>query len=157
MKFFPASGLPLGEIYYMNVSGADTVLAAQDTWYQVLVFDTNGDSHGAVTPDYTNGHITAGIDGKYWIYFSVSSRSVSINTYHFMVRCNNGAKDHINIMAHRVTSVAGRIGPSSCGGYDSLSANDTVELWVRRTDGGAVSKTITIEHVTLNACRFAGK
>jgi hypothetical protein len=138
-----------GEIYYMNVAGFNTTLAAQDTWYQILGFDTNGDSNGLVTPDHTNDHITVGAAGGYKIQFFISSRSAAINTYHFMIRKNNGATDFTNMMSHRVTSVAGRIDDSAGGGYATLSAADTVELWVRRVDGGAVSKTITTEHVNL--------
>lgn len=138
-----------GEIYYMNVTGFDTALAAQDTWYQILGFDTNGESNSLVTPDHTNDHITVGATGIYKINFFISSRSAAANIYHFMARKNNGSADFMNIMSHRVTSVADRVEDSSAGGYAALLASDTVELWVRRTDGGAVSKTITTEHVNL--------
>jgi hypothetical protein len=156
VNFTGGAGLQFGEIWYMNVTGFDTDLAAQDTWYQLLGFDTNGVSNGSVTPDHTNDHITVGKTGKYKIEFHVSSRSAAANIYHFMVRANNGSTDINNIMAHRVTSVAGRIEAASSGGYASLSANDTVELWVQRKDGGAVTKTITTEHVTLSLKQVAG-
>lgn len=149
LNFTGGSGLQFGEIYYHG-AGFDTVLALQDTWYQVLGFDTNSQSNASVTPDHTNDHITAGKAGKYWAYFSISVRSAAANKYQFMIRTNNGATAKTNVMVHIVTNVADKVDSQSCGGYVALSANDTVELWVQRTDGGAVSKTITTEHVTMS-------
>jgi hypothetical protein len=142
------SGLPFAEIYYMD-SGFNTALAAQDTYYQIVGFDTNGESNNA-TPDHTNDHITIDTAGRYRIAFSLSCRSALANTYWFLVRINNGGTDFTNIMVHRTTSNANRLATGCCVGYADLANGDTVELWVQRTDGGAVSKTITIEHVTLN-------
>lgn len=156
VNFVGGSGLQLGEIYFMDVTGYDTVLAAQDEWYQILGFDTLGVVNGSVTVDHTNDHIIAGKAGIYRIHFSASSRSAAANTYHYMIRTNNGSTPIDNIMAHRVTSVANRIAPVSCTGYADLLANDTVELWIMRIDGGGVSKTITHEHLTLSIEQVAG-
>ena len=88
--------------------------------------------------------------------FSTSSRSAAANEYQLMVKKNNGGTDITNIMTHRVTSVAGRVDTGSCSGIASLTANDTVELWIQRLDGGAVSKTITTEHAVLNLMMIGG-
>ena len=155
LNFTGGSGLQFGEISYHG-TGFDTVLAQQDTWYQVLSFDTNVLSNGSVTPDHTNDHITAGKAGKYDIHFGISARSAAANTYHFMIKANNGTADKTNIMVHIVTSVAGQIEARSNSGFASLTANDTVELWVKRTDGGAVSKTITLEHANMHITQKGG-
>ena len=152
--FKSGGGLLFGEIYYHG-SGVDTVLAAQDTWYQVLGFATDGLSNGT-TPDHTNDHIIVPTAGIYQVFFKEGSRSAASNTYRFMVKKNNGTVDAMNIMTHRVTSVAGKIAPGSCMGYVDCAANDTIELWVNRVDGGAVSKTITHEHLNLNVMQIGG-
>ena len=36
----------------------------------------------------------------------------------------------------------------------SNNKGDTVELWIKRTDGGAVSKSITLTHVNLTLNRL---
>jgi len=148
------SGLHFAEIYYMG-SGFGTDLAAQDTYYQVLGFATDGQYNGA-TPDHTNDHITIGVTGKYFIQFSISCRSALANIYQFQVKKNNGATAIANIMFHRTTTNANRVATGACSGIASLTAGDTIELWVQRKDGGAVSKTITTEHVVLNLFQIGG-
>ena len=147
-------GLQFAEIYYMG-AGFATVLAAQNTYYQILGFDTDGESNGAV-PDHTNDHITVAKDGKYCIQFSLSCRSAAANVYQFMVKKNNGTANCANIMVHRTTATANRMATGACMGICDLTAADTIELWVQRTDGLAVAKTITIEHVVLNLVQVGG-
>jgi hypothetical protein len=148
-KFTSGAGLQLGEIWYHD-TGADVTLAAQDTWYQVAVFDTNGLSKGNVTPDHTNDHITVGDAGYYDIAYSVSSRSAASNKYEFAVFYNNGGTELTNSHTHRDTTVSGKVGSSATLFPASIPASATIELWVQRLDGGAVSKTLTIEQVNLN-------
>jgi hypothetical protein len=40
--------------------------------------------------------------------------------------------------------------------FAALSANDTIEAWVQRTDGGAVAKTFTTDHIVLNVKQIGG-
>ncbi len=154
LTFVGTAGLQFAEIYYMD-TGFNTALAAQDTYYQILGFAVDGQSNVA-TPDHTNDHITVGATGIYSVQFNVSARSAAANEYQFMIQKNNGATDLINIMIHRTTSVAGRLDGGASTGFVSLTAGDTVELWVQRLDGGAVSKTITIEHAVLNLMQIGG-
>lgn len=147
-------GWPYGEIYYMDV-GADTAVDAQDTYVQFLGFDTDGLSNLA-TPDHTNDHITIVKTGVYFISFSVGARSANANVYYFQVKKNNGTVDITNIMVHRTTSVADRLASGACSGIASLTAGDTIELWMQRTDGGAVARTLTLEHVTLSLFMIGG-
>lgn len=155
INFVGGGGLQFGGISYMD-SGFDTVLAAQDTWYQVLGFDTNGSSNRSVTPDHTNDHLTLGNAGTYDTRITVASRSAQSNKYLFMVRKNNGATAISDVMVHHVTNVADKVDTGSCAYPIGYSANDTLELWVKRTDGGAVAKTITIEHVNLSVVQIGG-
>lgn len=148
------TGLQFAEIYYMG-AGFDTVLAAQDTYYQMLGFDSNGQANGAI-PDHTNDHITIAKTGIYTVSISISSRSAAATEYQFMVKVNNGTADRMNVMSHRVTSVAGRVGTGACTGLCALTAADTVELWVQRLDGGAVAKTLTAEHIVVNIVQIGG-
>ncbi len=135
-----------GEIY--AASESDVVLAAQDTWYQITSFDTNGISNGA-TPDHTNDHITILETGKYIASVTVSAYSDQSNDYEYQVKTNNGVISHDNLTVNRTLPVAGAVGSAMARGIVSLTANDTVEVWVQRLDGGAVSKTLSIPHIDL--------
>jgi len=147
-------GLPYGEIYYMG-AGFDTGLVAQDTYYQILGFDTDGISNLA-TPDHTNDHITITKTGAYQVQFSISGRSANPTTFQFMVRKNNGTVALTNIMVHRTTSAANRVATGACTGLVALTAGDTIELWIQRVTGAAVNKIITLEHVVLNLVMIGG-
>ena len=155
VHYVAGGGLQFGEIYYHG-AGADTVLAAQDTWYQILSFGTDGESNADVTPSNAQDHITVGKAGRYLISFSASARSAAANTYEFMVKYNNGGSDCMNIMTHRTTSTANRLGVMAVTGICDIPASGTVELWIERIDGGAVAKTITLEHVNLVITQLGG-
>jgi hypothetical protein len=150
------TGLEYGQIY--EEDGSSTLdLAAQDTFYQVVVFTANGESNLA-TPDHTNDHITITKTGKYYCSLSVafSQSSAVANEYDFHVKKNNGATDFPQISAHRDTSGNQTIGSTSASGIISLTAGDTVEVWVDRLTGGAVSYTITIETIQLTLFQIGG-
>jgi hypothetical protein len=140
------------QIYAENVSDS-IALAAQDTFYQITSFTANGISNGA-TPDHTNDHITIDTTANYEIGLNTSSHSSQANDYEYAVKLNNGASECDNLKVHRTTSNANAIGSSNTSGFCALSANDTVEAWVQRTDGGAVSKTLIIDHITLKVKRL---
>jgi hypothetical protein len=142
-----SNGLIYGEIYYHG-SGFNTVLAAQDTDYQILGFDTDGLSNNT-TPAHGEDHITVANAGMYLVSYSVSARSAASNQYEFKVKYNNGATEVANSHTHRDTTVGGKLGVAASTCIADLPASATVELWVFRTDGAAVSKTITIEAVNL--------
>ena len=141
-----------GEIYYHD-GGVDTVSALQDTWYQILVFDKNGESHLA-TPDHTEDHITISEAGKYLVIFSTSSRSAAANLFELMIKTNNGANDFENICSKRVTSTAGRCAGSRSSGICEFAVGDTIELWLQRLDGGAAAKTLTFETLNLSIVKI---
>ena len=155
VNFVGGGGLQFGEIYFHG-AGFDTALAAQDTDYQVLGFDTDGEANGNITPDHTNDHITVGVAGRYKVCVSISARSAAANAYEFHVGKNDNAVTFDNTAIHRTTSTANRLGSKSCQAIIDCAAADTLEVWVRRVDGGGVTKTITIESITFNVVQIGG-
>lgn len=141
------AGLPYGEIYVAD-NVVLTNLAAQDTWYQLTIYANNGHSNNA-TPDHTNDHITIVKAGKYHVTSHLCIRSGASNSYVFSVFKNNGATQFMNTQGHRQTTVANKPGSVSVSGIIDLAAGDTVEIWVKRTDGGAVLKTLTVINSSL--------
>lgn len=151
-----------GEIWVHDVD-VGVVLAQQDTWYQITAWSNtvtsfsfdghNGESKNA-TPDASNDHITLLASGIYMVEWSVSCYSAAVNKYHFQMRTNNGANGYPNTSAYRTTSTAGAIGNVAGGGICDLDISDTVELWVERKDGAAVSKTVTVRAATLSLHRL---
>jgi len=156
VNFVGGAGLQFGQIY--EEDGVSTLtLAAQDIFYQVISFTANGESNGT-TPDHTNDHITVSKSGKYLVFLDVSFSqigAVSIE-YDFHVQKNNGATDFSSVSAHRDTSGNSVVGATNGTGIIDLTAGDTVEVWVERLSGGAVSKTITIPQISLVLTQIVG-
>ena len=136
----------------VNGSGLSDVitLAAQDTWYQVASFNNNSAHRGAVTPDHTNDHLTVDDDGDYQVSIFVSLFSALVNDYEFSVFKNNGAVRITPITIPITTLTGSKTMSGSALCFADINAGDTIELWVQRTNGAAVSKTITIKGVILN-------
>jgi hypothetical protein len=156
MTFVGSSGLNFAQIY--EEDGSSTlVLAAQDTFYQIISFSANGESN-IMVPDHTNDHITVTNTGKYLatIDISFSQTTVASIEYDFHIQKNNGATDFPQISAHRDTSGSSVIGNCGSTGIISLTAGDTVELWVERLTGGATSRTITLPQVSMNLIQIGG-
>ncbi len=121
----------------------------QDVWIQISSFNVNGVSNGT-TPDHTNDHITILETGKYLVLSPISASSQQANDYEYMVKTNNGTTDYDNLKIGRSLPVAGAKGAQPILGVGSFTANDTVEIWVQRLDGGSASRTLTVEHINLN-------
>jgi hypothetical protein len=148
------SGLQYAQIY--EEDGSSTLaLAAQDTFYQIVSFSVDGENNGA-TPDHTNDHITISKAGRYLVSSGISVQSATANEYDFHVQKNNGATDFPALSMHLDTNVANKTVATSTSGIVDLAANDTLELWVERLDGGGVSKTITIINATLSVTQIGG-
>jgi hypothetical protein len=122
-----------------------TTISVQSTWYQVLAFDTDGPEnvHDA---DNTSDDITIGSTGVYFVYFSASYQGGNDDDYDVVVKKNNGATTLNITYTSRTLSSTGVLGVVSGGGMVSLSANDTVELWVQNTSAAA---DITFKDVSL--------
>jgi len=148
------SGLSYAEIYAHEVA-VDLGLAAQDTWYQIVAFDTDGESNNC-TPDHTNDHITIVETGDYLVSLTWSGHSHNQDDYQIMVRAEGGTVAYTNVTIHTTTAVAGRIITSAAVGVCALSATDTVEAWALRTTGAAVGQTLTTDHITLAVVQVGG-
>lgn len=155
-RYALASQVEYGEIYVRDID-VGIALAAQDTYYQLAVWSpgvsfgsdgVNGLANGAV-PDVANDHITISASGVYSVRWTISCYSGVATEYAFIVRKNNGASGFPNTEGYRTTSTASAVGSVSGGGLCNLGTNDTIEMWVERKDGEAVSKTITVKQATL--------
>lgn len=145
------SGLVFSQIYTQGGSST-LVLPAQDTWYQITAFTVNGDSNMA-TPDHTNDHITIPIRGRYLTQSSLAISSATTNEYVFEIQVSNGGFGIVNTDGRRTTTNADEV--YTTNGMSSIVefwGAETVELWIKRIDGGAVSSTIKIvdASITLN-------
>jgi len=144
--------LPYGCI--ISDTGTDIVLAAQDTWYQIVAFDTDK-AENILDADHTNDHIIITKTGVYHIGLTACVHSAASNNYQLRVRKNDGATD-LHPHLYQTTSVAGQIENIAGTCIESLTADDTLEVWILRTDGGAVAKTLTTDHIALNVTMLGG-
>ncbi len=137
-----------GEIFAEDIS-TDIILAAQDTHYQVTAFDTVGPFTRGTDCDIAESHIKIIVPGIYDVNWHVSFRSGQSHKYEFGVGKNDGVDLFEQTAAHRQTSTAAAVGLIAGGGHCGFVKDDTVELFILRYDGGATSRTATIEHVML--------
>jgi len=134
----------IGSAGSFNVVTADDGV---DNKVQIVGFDTNGDFNGAI-PDHTEDHITIKRSGEYACFIDCSASSGNNNDYEVVVYTNNGTVDTA-IHAHRSVQASGSVGDFSASFPIDLSIDDTVEAWLIRLTGGAVSRTLTFEHIVL--------
>lgn len=143
----------IGNMIYadMYLAGAPNNISvnAQDTWIQITSFNADGESN-SIIPDHTNDHITISETGKYFCVMSIAASSQQSNSYQYQVKANDGEMSFSNLTITRDLPVAGAIGAQPISGIISLTADDTVEIWVQRKDGGAVSRTLTIDQINLS-------
>jgi hypothetical protein len=148
------TGVPYAQIYEEN--GSSTLaLPAQDTFYQITAFTVNGENNDGV-PDHTNDHITIGKAGRYLVSSYIAISSATANEYDIHVQKNNGSTDFLSLSIHLDTNVANKTIQASATGILDLENGDTIELWVKRLDGGAVSKTITIVNASITLSHIGG-
>jgi hypothetical protein len=148
------SGLPYGQISYHD-SGANIVMAAQDTWYQFTGFDTDGDEN-LTDADHTNDHIIIQKTGIYRVSIAVSAKSATANDFEISVFKNNGTTQCDCADIHFTTVAGAKVVPSAVSAILPFTANDTIEVWAQRTDGLGVSKTLILEHCTLSLNMIGG-
>lgn len=147
------TGLPYGEISGHNAA-VDVVLTTLAQDYQVLAFTANGVSN-LTTPDHTEDHITITKTGVYKVFFSCSARGAAAVDISVSIKKNNGATAFDNCDIHYDIIAGGKDISSSGSCLLSLTANDTIELWMHRNDGAA-AKTVTVDHCTLNVTMIGG-
>lgn len=148
------SGLPYGGIYGENVA-YDLVLAAQDTDYQIVGFATAASSN-LTTVSVANSDITVAKTGIYLVGWNAACHSHAANDYSIYIKVNNGATGKVNTKAHFDSNVGDKILHVGNSAIIALTAADTVELWAHRNDGGAVSKTLTFDHLNMHVTMIGG-
>ena len=150
VNFVSGAGLHFGEVYSNTVDRIDSV--SQNDYDQIL-FDTNGESNGNITPDSSNDHITVGVSGRYLVSYTWNGTAGSASKLNFHVAKNNMATSFNNTIGHILT-VAGNNNVASTA-IINLSGGDTVELWVQRTTTGS-NIAIDTEAVNLNVTQIGG-
>ncbi len=151
---FPTAGSGLAYAG-LSVEGnaVATAIGVVSTWYQVTVFDTE-DPNNVLDPVSGDSDITIELDGAYYVSVFASVFSAGTNqVYEMEVRRNNGVTRVLNVHADRKVAVGGDIGSFSGGGLVSLSAGDTVELWVQNKTSAT---DLTFEDVTLSIFQLGG-
>ncbi len=148
-------GLLFGEIYVKD-NAVETAIGVAGTYVQVTVFDTNGQSNGA-TPDHANDHITIDTAGIYLVTASIHVESIGAGAADIAgidIRKNNGTVTFNNLHAHRkLAGGGGDIGSISVSGIISVSAADTIEMWIANEDNNT---NLIVEDVTLSIICIGG-
>ncbi len=123
-----------------------TTFSVSTTNTQISNFDTN-DPSSNTTPDHTNDHVAIITTGKYYVsYFTVVENSAGASVViHVVAYKNNGATALLPVHTHRTLSNLDK-GLMGTGGFVTLAAGDTVELWAE----GDVTKTITFSDIVLS-------
>ncbi|MCP5017633.1 MAG: hypothetical protein GY938_20535, partial [Ketobacter sp.] len=126
-----------------------TTIAAASTDFtnkvQVTIFDTDSVAN-KVTPDHTNNHITISTDGNYEVYApSVSFYGAGGRTYSFAIFINNGTTQ-IGPRTSRKLGAGGDVGALPVSALATLTAGDTVELWVQNEDNAG---DLTVQDASL--------
>jgi hypothetical protein len=151
------SGMIYGEIFANNVSGTVTITSSgKSNRVQIDTFDSNGLSNGNITPDYTNDHITIGVDGHYMLTCSISCENTPglAATYGFSAYKNNGSTEFTNCHAHRAMAGAGGdTGSMSMNGIIACYVNDTIEIWMWNENN---TNDVIVGDITLSLVQIGG-
>jgi len=142
-----------GEISAVSNS-TETVIVAQGTAVQVLIFDTNG-CNNRLTPDHTNDHLTIVDPGCYKIDVAATVNSVggAGSRFEMTVRKNNGSTQVGALHVDRnIEGGGGSSGSVSMTGLADLVAGDTLEVWVENETNTA---NYILEDIVLTAIRIA--
>lgn len=145
------SGLPYGEMYYHG-AGQSITCTTQNVWYQVP-FATAGISN-LTTISTANDDITIAKTGAYQTRFHTNVRSATASDFEISLWKNNGATELVPCGVHLTTIAGAKVVAQSAGALSALTANDTVEMWVRCTSGAG--KVLTFEHNSLNVTMIGG-
>lgn len=144
LKYDSASGTwknaALPSMVYAELSSLSnttaTTLTTQNTWYQFTEFTTEGLTSG-VTASITSSDITIPNTGTYRAHFGASFSGTANAVIEMELQKNNGATALENVHVERKLGAGGDIGTVAQTGLISLTAEDTLELWVRCTSGNS--------------------
>lgn len=118
---------------YVRGNATATTINTINVWEQITVFTTASASKD-VTVDPTEDHILINNTGDYQINLSVSFSGGANDTYEVLVKKNNGATDVDPLIITSKMGGSGDVVKSAANGIATLTAADTLEVWVRNTD-----------------------
>jgi hypothetical protein len=133
------SGVAYAELYAAD-NATVTAIATQNQWYQVESFNTNG-PYNRLTPDHTTDDITISDTGVYEISVDISIHGIADQAYEYMVKKNNGTGD-LTSTHMRQYSIDTNNRIISLSGLASLTALDTIELWIMCPTSAAANAMI---------------
>lgn len=145
------------QISVENNSTATTVASTQSDWSaksQFVGFADNAAEMLSATPDHTNDHITINSGGVWEVTATLTlSGSVASDLWELAFFVDNGSlkltpKQGVNII-HAGFTYSNQV---TVSGLATLSENDTVELWVQRTNG---TGTLTITNAVMTATKVS--
>ena len=148
------SGVPYGEIYVAENTN-ETTITALNVFVQITDFDTNGVSN-LMTPDHTNDHITVTKTGDYKasVTICLDSAGGAAAVFHIELFINNGATAFPNVNCSlMVSGIASEEVAATLSGIVSLTANDTVEVWIKNASN---TENIIVEDITLSLIQVGG-
>lgn len=146
-------GLAYGQISVIGNTTATTI-SSSATPVQVTIFDTNG-PYNQTTPDHTTDDITIINTGVYLINVSatIDVASGTANKCALHVKKNNGASSIIPLSEHNFAGAGGEAHVFSLSGIASLTAADTVEVWIENETG---TDNYTVENICLSVVQIGG-
>ncbi len=154
LKFIGTAGMCYAGISAVGNS-TETTISSAGVKYQVTIFDTNDPNNNA-TPDHTNDHITVTIAGDYFIAVSATVNSVAGagSRFEMEVMKNNGATAVGALHVDRNIDGGGsKAGSVSMSGIATLSASDTVEVWIENETN---TQNYIVEDITLSLIQIGG-
>lgn len=154
LKFAGAgSGLHYAEI--LNIDNGVTITLNTSADVQIDIFDKNGPSNGS-TPDYTNHHITVGVDGMYLITCNVMYSNTSLGGQYgnWDIQKNNGAARVGDLHQHFSIPAADTRTALHLSGIVALDAGDTIEVWMGTNV--AADRAMRIQTISLSIVQIGG-
>jgi hypothetical protein len=136
-----------GGIYVVD-NAVTTSISVQNQWYQVTVFDTDM-SENIADSDHTNDHIQVGTTGLFRLSWNASFSGGGNHEYELQLQKNDGASILGGTKVSRLMGSGGDVGACGAQALVALSANDTVELWIRDTNVAPADATVQEASITV--------
>lgn len=145
------SGLPYG---CLDGTTENVACTSADTYYQVT-FDTAGPNN-LITLSTANNDATITKTGIYSISVTACFHSSVASDFELLVCKNDGPINGTPLIIHlfQTTAVGDSVENTAGSCLSSLTANDTIELWVQCTS--AAGRTAEFDHVSLNIVMIGG-
>jgi len=152
---FVDGGMIFGGMYFHSETPYTVATIDEGVGVQVKGFNTASASNN-VGVDITESHLLIKKAGVYLCSLSLSISAAQKNEYEIEVMTNDGTGEVENSHIHRTTSVANAVGQASTSFLATFAVDDTLEVWVKRIDGGAPDKDIDFVAITFNIVQIGG-